>query len=110
MAIQAGKLRHKITIEALTETRNSSGGEKFIWQPICTVQAEIIPLSGKSLFAAQQNHSEVTGIIKMRFRADITAKMRAVYNNKIYSIHALINVGERNKELHLMVSEGVRES
>ena len=108
--MNTGAMRHKIIIEALTETRNSSGGEKFLWQKVCDVQSEIIPLSGRALFAAQQNHSEVTGIIKMRFRADITAKMRAVYNNKIYSIHAPINVGERNKELHLMVSEGVRES
>jgi len=110
MTIQAGKLRHRVTIEALTETRNSSGGEKFIWQPICTVNAEIVPLSGKSLFAAQQNHSEVTGIIKMRYRADINAKQRAVYKDKIYSIQAVINIGERNRELHLMTSEGVRES
>lgn len=108
--MNTGAMRHKIIIEALPKTRDSSGGEKFIWQPVCTVQAEIVPLSGRALFAAQQNHSEVTGVIKMRFRADITAKMRAVYNNKIYSIHAPINVGERNKELHLMVSEGVRES
>lgn len=110
MAIQAGKQRHRVTFEALTETRNSSGGERFEWQPICTVQTEIVPLSGKSLFAAQQNHSEVTGIIKMRYRADINAKMRVIYKEKIYSIHAVINVGERNRELNLMTSEGVKES
>jgi len=110
MLTLVGKLRHRVTIEALTETRNSSGGEKFIWQPICTVNAEIVPLSGKSLFAAQQNHSEVTGIIKMRYRADINAKQRAVHKDKIYSIQAVINIGERNRELHLMTSEGVKES
>lgn len=110
MAIQSGKLRQRVTFEALTKVRDSHGAEKPQWMPVCTVWAAINPLSGKSLFAAQQNHSEITGTIDLRYRADINAELRAVHEGKIYSIHAVINPELRNKELKLMVSEGVRES
>lgn len=108
--MQAGKLRHRVTFEQRTENRNAGGGERFTWQPVCTVSAEIVPLSGKALFAAQQNYSEVTAIIKLRYRPDINSKLRAVYGDAIYSIDAVINVGQRNRELHCMVSTGVKES
>ncbi len=110
MQTPIGKLRHRVTFEALTKTKDSHGAEKPLWKPVCTVWARVSPLSGKWLFAAQQNHSEVTGTIEMRYRADINAQLRAVYEGKIYSIHAVIDRDLRHKELQLMVSEGVRES
>lgn len=106
----AGKLRHRVTLQKLTMSRGLSGGEKQEWVDVCTVWARVSPLSGKYLFAAQQNHSEVTGTIDIRYRADINAKMRATHEGKIYSIHAVIDFELRHKELKLMVSEGVSES
>jgi SPP1 family predicted phage head-tail adaptor len=61
------------------------------------------------LFAAQQNHSEVTGTIDLRYRKDVNAELRAVYDGKIYHINAVIDFELRHKELKLMVSEGVIE-
>lgn len=107
--MQAGKLRHRVTFERLTKTRGASGGEKNEWVTVAVVWARVQPLSGKYLFAAQQNHSEVTGTIDIRYRADINAELRAVYESKIYSIHAVIDPELRHKELKLMVSEGVIE-
>ena len=54
--MQAGKLRHRVTFQRLTKTRGLSGGEKQEWVDVCTVWARISPLSGKYLFAAQQNY------------------------------------------------------
>jgi len=108
--MQAGKLRHRVTFQQLTEQKDTHGAGKNTWVDVCTVYARIRPLTGRSLFAAQQNHSEVTGMIDIRYDARITAKMRAVFEGKIYSIHAVIDPELRHKELNLMVSEGVREN
>jgi SPP1 family predicted phage head-tail adaptor len=107
MQTPIGRLRHRVTFQKLTTTRGLSGGEKNEWVGVCTVWARVSPLSGKALFAAQQNHSEVTGTIDMRYRADINAKMRAMYEGKTYHIHAVIDPDLRHKELRLMVSEGL---
>jgi SPP1 family predicted phage head-tail adaptor len=108
--MNTGPMRHRVDFEALTEQKDQHSAIKNVWVKVCDARTRIIPLTGRSLFAAQKEHSEVTGRIEMRYRADITAKMRGVFNGKIYSIHAAINVEERNKDLHLMVSEGVREN
>lgn len=107
MQTPIGKLRHRVTFQSLTMQRGLGGGEKQEWVDECTVWARVSPLSGKFLFAAQQNHSEVTGTIDLRYRADINAKMRAIYEGKTYHIHAVIDPELRHKELKLMVSEGV---
>lgn len=109
MQTPIGKLRHRVTFQRLTKTRGLSGGEKNEWVGVCTVWARVSPLSGKALFAAQQNHSEVTGTIDLRYRKDINAELRAMYEGKIYHIHAVIDSELRHKELKLMVSEGVIE-
>lgn len=109
MQTPIGKLRHIVTFQKLTTTRGLSGGEKNEWVGVCTVWARVSPLNGKALFAAQQNHSEVTGTIDLRYRKDINAELRAVYEGKIYHIHAVIDFELRHKELKLMVSEGVIE-
>jgi len=108
--MRAGAMRHYISIERLTEQKDRHSAIKNVWVEVCKVYASIKPLTGRSLFAAQQNHSEVTGDILMRYRPDIDAKMRVVYEGKIYSIHAVIDPDLRHRELHLMVSEGVREN
>lgn len=108
--MQAGLLRHRVTFQQLTEQKDAHGADKNNWVDVCTVYARVSPLSGRSLFAAQQNHSEVTGTIETRYRPDLNAKMRAVFEGKIYSLHAMIDPEMRHRELRFMVSEGVREN
>lgn len=105
--MQAGKLRHRVTFQQLTMRRGLGGGENSEWVDVCTVWARISPLGGKALFAAQQNHSEVTGTIDIRYRDDINSKMRAMYEGKTYHIHAVIDADLHHIALKLMVSEGV---
>jgi len=77
------------------------------WVAFSTVYADIQPLSGRELIAAQAVQSEITGKITMRYLLGVTAGMRARYEGKVYDIQSVIDWGLRHRELNLMVSEGL---
>ncbi len=103
--IRAGKLRHRVTIQQKSVTRNTFGEEVVTWQDVATVWAAIEPLRGREFFESQQINAEVTTQITIRYRDGIAPEMRIIYNSKIYDIQAAINTEERDKELILLCKE-----
>ena len=65
--MRAGALRHRVTIEALTvEIDSDDGLQAQYWDAFATmIPAEISPLSGKELIAAQAVQSKVTTRIRI---------------------------------------------
>ena len=107
--MQAGKLRHRVTIQQLvagSPQQNAGGEPDTTWTDVATVYASVEPLRGRELFAAQAVNSEVSGQIRMRYRAGISPDMRIVYAGRHYDILALVNPLERNIELLAYVREG----
>lgn len=107
--MDAGRLRHRVTIQSVTETRDtSSGAIALSWADVATVWAAIEPLSGREFLAAQGEQAEVVARILIRFRDDVVAKMRVLHGSKIYNIRAALPDKESGTEhLTLMVAEGV---
>lgn len=105
--MRPGALRHYITIEQKTVTRDSYGAEVVTWATFVQVWADIRPLSGRELFAAQAAQSEITGKIIMRYIAGVVPSMRISYQGKYYDIKAVIDPELRHRELQLLVSEGL---
>lgn len=106
----AGKLRHRVTIQSKSHTVDDYGGPVETWADVATVSASIEPLNGRELIAAQAVNSETTGKIRIRYIEGITAAHRIVFGSRYYNITAPpINFEERNRELILMVSEGLNE-
>lgn len=107
--MRAGKLRHRVTIKARNDTQNDTGEAVASWTEVATVWAAVEPLRGRELLTAQSINSEVTGTIRMRYRAGIEASMRAEYAGKVYNIVAVVNPDERNIELLLYTSQGLND-
>ncbi len=100
--MNAGKLRHQVTIKKPIETQNSYGEPEVRWQDIATVWAQVEPLRGREYFASKQMVAEVEVRITIRYRSDVTAKMKIAKGTDEYLIETIINVMERNRELQLM--------
>jgi len=106
------RLRHRVTIQTPVETQNTYGEAETRWQNLATaVWADIEPLRGREYFAAKQINAEVEARIKIRYRNDMTAKMKLVHGPTCvcmstatdeYLIDSIIDVGERHREMHLM--------
>lgn len=105
--MNAGKLRHRITLQRRDVTQDAFGAPVDTWTDVATVYASIDPLKGSQLLAAQAFGNETKAKIIIRYRPGITADMRVVFGAKIYDIHEIINPGECNVEIHMICSEGL---
>ena len=105
--MKIGKLRHMITIQEYTATRDSFGAEVEGWSDKVSVFASVTPMSGKEYFTSQQLNAEVTTKITIRYLAGITPKMRVMFGNRIFEILSVLNFEERKIELNLMCKESV---
>lgn len=104
--MQAGRLNRSITIEQLTAGQDALGQPVQTWTAVATVRAEIRDLSGREFLAAQAGQSGVVAKIRIRYRSDVTAAMRAVAGTKIYNIQAALDISGARRELTLMCSTG----
>jgi SPP1 family predicted phage head-tail adaptor len=107
--MQNGKLRHRVSLQRLTHTQNTTTGEMVAtWAEVAKVQASIEPLSAREFVAASANQSAVAARIVMRYRDDVTAKMRIVYRGKVYNIEGVLPDTKSGIEyMTLPVSYGV---
>ena len=110
--MKAGSLRHRITFESLTTELDSDGAASETWADAFgqKFSAEIVPLSGRELMAAQSMQSKVTTRIKVRYFPGIVASMRAVHRGTVYNIEAVVPDPESGRGwLTLHCSSGVNE-
>ena len=103
--MQAGWLRHRITIQKLTETRSASGAVVNSWSTHVSAWASIEPLKGQEYLAAKAQDASVDLRVRMRYQAGVTQKMRVLYGSRVFEIVSVINSLEKNKELQLMCKE-----
>lgn len=110
--LQAGKLRHRVTLQRQAETQDSATGAVVVsWQNVATVWAAIEPVSAREFIASQSEVSRVTTRITIRYRSDITSKMRLYHSAKdaFYNIEGVLSDKDSGLEyITLPCSEGVR--
>ena len=94
--LPAGRLRHRVELQAKSVTRDAMGGEVVTWTKQSSAAADglwaarVEALSGKALMAAQQAQSEVTARILMRNNPAVQADWRVLHGSAVYAIHAII--------------------
>lgn len=85
--LEAGKLRHRLTIYYPDREQDSDTGEmETTWTVLCTVWGSFEPYSTKDFIAAAsiENQTSVRAII--RYRTDVTPGMRILFRSKYYEI------------------------
>jgi SPP1 family predicted phage head-tail adaptor len=102
---QAGLLRHRVTIQQVTEARDTFGGIERTWATLATVWAAVEPLSGREYLAAKQQEAETTTRIRIRYRSGITSQMRVIWGEASYEIVSVIPDPTNARELVLMCVE-----
>lgn len=113
MAIKAGKLRHRVTLQAPGLTQDPVTGEMVAgWAdwPVAGAKhwASIEPLSARDFIAAQANQSEITARIVIRYREGILPTMRIIHRGKVYGIQGVLADADSGLEyLTLLATEGV---
>ena len=119
--MRAGKLTRRIRLESRVETDDAAGEPIATWVLFAELWASIEPLQGREFVTAQQEHSNVTGKIRIRYTPapatgwpgvpGVNAKMRAVElpYQKVYDIVAVMDLDTRHREMQLLYSEGLND-
>jgi len=109
LVIRAGKLSKRITIQTPTETADSYGEPDLSWSSYHECWASIEPVSGRELVASQQTQAMVSHLVRIRYKAGVTPRMRVKYMKdgtaRYFGIGSVVNVDERNEEMQLACSE-----
>lgn len=101
--MRAGNLRHLVSLQSATAVEDDYGEDVETFAEYAPVYADITPLSGKEFFDAQQVNSEISIKVIIRYRSDVKASHRVVFNDQILEIVAPpINPRFRNRELQLL--------
>lgn len=100
--MQAGKLRHSITIEKPVASRDSFGAVLYSWSEVATLRARQAVTGGREFVAAQGVRSEVSALYVCRYRAGIAPNMRLYHNGQYYEILAAFDQAGRGRELQIV--------
>lgn len=97
MTLDAGKLRHRVTIQSPVRVQNSATGElTTTWVDVhVAVPAAIEPLSVKDFLQSGADQSHITARITIRWLSGLVPTMRLVgacgcHSGKVYSIKGLL--------------------
>ncbi|HZP33965.1 MAG TPA: phage head closure protein [Candidatus Acidoferrales bacterium] len=108
ISLEAGKLRHLISILQVAPAQDSFGGvstDQATETIYARVWANVETLTGRELYAAQQKVSQVTHRITMRYMPGIVARMNIGFGTRLFQIQAVENPDERPHVLILLCIE-----
>ena len=109
MAIDAGRLRHRVSLQRNDFTQDPvTGAIKDGWTEYAKAWASVEPLSARDLIAAQGVQSKVTARMVIRYRADIDPAHRIVHRGTVYRVEGILPDKDSGLEyLTILVSTGV---
>lgn len=96
-----GLLDRRIEIQEIIESQNEAGETIEVPVKLFETWAQVIEMRGTERFTSQQTVAQAETKFKMRYRPNISAKSRIIYNNQVYDITGVLEIGRREGlELH----------
>jgi SPP1 family predicted phage head-tail adaptor len=102
--VRIGNLRERLEFQTVTETRTSVGGITRTWAESFTVWGRAVFMAGRELEAAEKINAASHLKFEVRYRTDITTKMRVVWRSSHWNIHS-VEPDERKTVTVLRASE-----
>lgn len=107
--MQVGDIRHIVTIESQgSPTKNAVGEDVEVWSTLATVWAAFLSPTARETIAARGVHAEATTVVVIRYRSDVTRRMRAVTTDgRVLTFGGAVDPDGRKRWLHLPAVEEV---
>jgi len=102
--MKIGKLRHVVEVQEATASRNSFGETIKTWETTSCPWASVMPLQGRELEIAKQINSQIDHAVVIRFQ-EIATTNRLIFKGRTLEILSILNVEERDHELHIFCRE-----
>lgn len=105
--MQAGKLRHRLEVQAPTAVKDALGGERQDWHTVETVWGSVDPGRSREFFEAKKLEGRITHEIHLRYGTQLqnTWRLKLKGTERIFNVYPPMNPDERNREVKLMAME-----
>jgi SPP1 family predicted phage head-tail adaptor len=103
--LEAGRLRHRVTLQELSRTDDGMGGYTSEWVDVKTVWAEVKSMTGREYLQAQSIQEDVVTKVTIRYR-QVRADYRLVHKGQRYNIKAILPDPSQAEYLVLMCVSG----
>lgn len=110
--MRGADLRHQIILQQPGGSQDVVGQRTTTWTDFATVFAAVQPITGREQFLAAQQQASTTHMITIRWSpnlATIDSSWRVKYGTRVFVIDQVRNTDERNIELVLTCTEGLRQ-
>lgn len=105
--MRPGDLRHRITLQRKTVTRDAEGNVRETWGDVATVWAAVEPMSirWREYLQASAINAESYTLFRIRYRFDVTPDMRVAYGGRFYNIVNVVDLAGRHREMHIIARD-----
>lgn len=106
---QAGRLRHRVTIQQASVSQQASGAPVRTWANVATVWAQVRTQSGgeQRNEGADQVVAALYYAVTIRYRAGLEPTMRVLWGSRVLEVTAIQEPDNRQRSLTLMCTEVV---
>lgn len=108
--MESGKLRERITIESITETRGAQGDPINTYATFLSAWAEVTPLNGSEVFYGDRVEAIHDHAVKMRFRPGINPTMQVIHDGKTLNILSVKDFKDRHRTTLLLCKEKIPDA
>ena len=103
MALDAGTLRERVTVQQATENRNRLGEAISEWSTFAEVWASVNGVTAREYLLAGQQQIELSHRVKMRYLSGLTSKMRLVWRGRTLEIISILE--HENRSIHELICQ-----
>lgn len=103
--IDSGRMRERVTLQRPVDRQNEFGEATLEWEEAAVVWANVMNLTARDYFAAQQSGTLATHRITIRYYADIQPTWRILWRGRMMEI---TSISEREfRRLHEIIAKEV---
>lgn len=110
----AGQLRHSITIQKRSATKDDYGQAINTWSTVATTRANIRPVGGREAVAGMEQRATLTHTVAVRYQAALVPPLeastwRVLFGSRVLNVINSRNLEEKNRWIVLECDEGSRD-
>ena len=101
----SGDMRHRITLQARTQTPTGGGGFSDAYTTVASVRAAIRTIFGGRLIDGVQDQERVTHNFTIRYRPDRAAWRYVLFDGRRFTVRTVSDPDERKRWLEILAEE-----
>lgn len=107
--MRAGRLRFRLELQAPEDIRDDIGGVRQDWQTHATVWGDIVPMSGRELWQAQQIESRLSHRLTLRYTPALLPSWRIRLKDtaRVFQPVSVRTLEERDRTTEVLAFEVV---